>query len=137
MIRLPLLTALLIVMAPGPASAPVSGWSAVDGDGVRAPDGTVYRVASVDTPELKGRCRFETALAYKARAFTSEQLRRGEVAVRVVGWDRNYDRPVAVVTVNGQRLDRLLISNGLGRPYNCLHDKARGDKCPPRQGWCA
>jgi len=83
------------------------------------------RVVGVDSPEIGGaKCPEEKALAIKARAFTAAQLGK-EVEIAVIGLDL-YGRALAVVTIDGQRLDKLLVAAGLGR-------ENYGQK---RAGWC-
>ena len=85
------------------------------------------RLDGVDTPEMRGRCPYETDLAKRARLFTRDflrggllklsHIRRGKYAGRVIARIRNR---------NGRDLGQALLDAGLGRPYS-------GRK---RRSWC-
>ena len=85
------------------------------------------RVAGVDTPEKRGKCDAEKALAIKARDYA-----RGVVGKEVLLTDirpgRYARRVVADVWVGGEKLlSTLLIENGHGRPFSGPKD---------RKSWC-
>lgn len=83
-----------------------------DGDTVRVK----FRLAGVDTPEIKGSCEHERKLARKAQRFTSHFIKSGPATITVDGVGR-YGRPLAVIVVNGKDLGAELIKNGLAVPY--------------------
>jgi endonuclease YncB( thermonuclease family) len=108
--------------------------SVYDGDTVRVeaypwPDQinrVSVRLAGVDTPELRGKCKEERALARVAKAFVELQIddevmlvdvRKGKYAGRVVA---------RIILADGRDLSSLLIEAGLGRAYD-------GGK---RESWC-
>lgn len=89
---------------------------------------TSIRVRGVDTPELKGKCEEERALARKAREFTSTLLSAGSrITLTKIAPDKyggRYDADVTII--DGRELAAVLIESGLARPY-------KGEK---RGGWC-
>lgn len=84
-----------------------------------------FRIIGVDTPEMRGGCEESKKLAQQATLFTREAL-KGDVSF-VVADKMTYGRWLAVVYVDGKRLDKMLIDAGLGR-YMGSSDK--------RKGWC-
>ena len=118
---------------PGPVIAYVV--SVYDGDTFTA-DAHVWpghyintgvRVLGVDTPEIKGKCPEEVALAQRARAYVSNLLAKSEIVeLRNIQTDKYGGRVEADVYVDDKNLAELLIEAGLGRPYE-------GAK---RQTWC-
>jgi endonuclease YncB( thermonuclease family) len=109
--------------------------SAYDGDTFRVDVADIHpligrnmpiRLRGVDTPEIRGKCDQEKALAIKARDFVRELLANAETIV-LKNIDRGkYFRIVADVSVDGVDLGSTLIENGLGRLYD-------GGK---KVGWC-
>lgn len=100
--------------------ADIAGWPAIIGAGIP------IRVSGVDTPEIKGKCPGETALAIKARNFAAALLKKASL-VELRNMHRGkYFRIVAEVRIDGLDLAAILINQGLGRPY-------RGGR---RYGWC-
>ena len=109
--------------------------SAYDGDTFRVDVAEIHpligrnmpiRLRGVDTPEIRGKCDQEKALAIKARDFVRELLANAETIV-LKNIDRGkYFRIVADVSVDGVDLGETLIENGLGRLYD-------GGK---KVGWC-
>lgn len=89
---------------------------------------TSIRVRGVDTPEIRGKCAEERALALKAKAFTAELLPTGAtVILKRIAPDKyggRYDADVQ--TSDGRELAASLIHAGLARPYE-------GER---RAGWC-
>lgn len=84
------------------------------------------RVLGVDTPEMRARCPEERRGAEAAREFVRVIATEG-VTIRNVRYGKYAGRVLADVYVNDMNLAELLISNGLGRPY----DGGR------RKGWCS
>jgi endonuclease YncB( thermonuclease family) len=109
--------------------------SAYDGDTFRVDVAEIHpligrnmpiRLRGVDTPEIRGKCDQEKALAIKARDFVRELLANAETIV-LKNIDRGkYFRIVADVSVDGVDLGKTLIENGLGRLYD-------GGK---KESWC-
>jgi endonuclease YncB( thermonuclease family) len=96
----------------------------IDGDTIRV-RGQSIRVLGLDAPETEARCPREAVLARQATSRMRELI-SGGVEIEPHGRDR-YGRLLAVVT-DGQGRDvaRVLISEGLARPYWGGH----------RGGWC-
>jgi len=84
------------------------------------------RLRNADTPEIKGKCASEKALAQQARSFALQLV--GKVVtledVKVDKYARRVD--AYVIMPDGRDLGRALIAAGLARPYS-------GGK---RAGWC-
>ena len=109
--------------------------SAYDGDTFRVDVAEIHpligqnmpiRLRGVDTPEIRGKCDQEKALAIKARDFVRHILANAET-ILLKNIDRGkYFRIVADVSVDGVDLGSTLIENGLGRPYDA-HKK---------ESWC-
>ncbi len=131
--------ALVLVLLPGLALADVPGpinaqvVSVYDGDTLTVdaqpwPAVTFrvsVRVDGIDTPEIRGRCQAEKDLAIQARDFVRATV--GEtVQLTKVHLGKYAGRVIAVVWVGEQRLARVLIQAGLGRPYDG----------GAREGWC-
>lgn len=87
---------------------------------------TAVRLAGIDTPELKGKCASEKALALKAKARLAELL-TGTITISDVKPDKFAGRVDAIVTANGQEVAGILVAEGLARPYT---GGARGSWCP-------
>ena len=85
----------------------------VDGDTIR---GLYYelpmtvRLAHIDTPEI------DQKYGAKAKSFTKKLTQNKPVKIDIISMDR-YGRYVAVVTVDNQNLNRLLVQNGLAWWY--------------------
>lgn len=87
------------------------------------------RVLGVDTPEKGGRaqCPGEDALAQKASAFTKDSVAKAKkVQIEIKEHDKFGGRVLGDVIIDGQRLSKMLIDNGLARAYF-------GEK---KQSWC-
>lgn len=104
-----LAAALLTICAPGPRDNCV-----VDGDTFWH-RGEKIRLADIDAPELTSRCQAERELAIRARNRLRELLVGFEV--RRTGRDR-YGRTLAVVTVEGRSVGRVLVGEGLAREWD-------------------
>jgi len=116
---------------PGPYEA--TPYSVYDGDTFRAhvriwlgqTVSTPIRIDGIDTPEKRGKCEYEKALALEAKA-ALEELLKGDVKLTNIRYGKWAGRVLAHVTVNGVDIAGVLISKGLARPYD-------GGK---RSGWC-
>lgn len=87
---------------------------------------TLVRVAGVDAPEMRGHCEAERRAARRARQRLAALVRQG-VVLRDVTHGKYAGRVVArVLLPDGRDVARVLIDEGLGRPY----DGGR------RKGWC-
>jgi len=84
------------------------------------------RVLGVDAPELRGKCAAEKAAALKAKQFTVEFLRAGQVIELRKIKRGKYFRLLAAVYVDGKNLADALVKAKLARSY----DGGR------RLGWC-
>ena len=83
------------------------------------------RVMGVDTPEIRGNCPEEKALAIKAREHTKRFLSAGPIELREVRRGK-YFRLLAEVYVGDISLADSLVAAGLGRKY----------ELGPRNSWC-
>jgi micrococcal nuclease len=123
--------ALALSLAASPAGAPpavaLERCSATDGDSLRCSFGPV-RVLGLDTPEIRGKCPAEKALARIAKE-RLEQLIAGGVTLERKG--RNIDKYGRFLRVtydaDGHDVALVLISEGLARAYD-----GRGK----RLSWC-
>lgn len=70
----------------------------------------------VDCPEIRGKSEQEKCLAVRARDFVSKQLEK-DVDIELKGYDK-YGRALAIVTIDGVDLAKLLIDEHLGREYH-------------------
>jgi endonuclease YncB( thermonuclease family) len=89
---------------------------------------THVRLAGIDTPELRGDCDAERALAAQAAALLERTLAAGDVALRDVAYGTYAGRVLARIEAAGADVTEPLIAAGLARPY-----RGRG----PRPDWCA
>jgi endonuclease YncB( thermonuclease family) len=112
--------------AGGPAAA--SGRiRVVDGDTFLL-DGERIRLADIDTPEVHGRCPFETALAARATARLRTLLAQGPFDLHPLpsGRDRDrYGRQLRIVTRGGRSIGDVMVAEGLARTWSGR-----------REGWC-
>jgi len=99
----------------------VDAWPRLFGEGAR------IRVRGVDTPELRGKCPREKALARRAKVFADSVLEEAGMIALVDLSKGAFFRVVADVLVDGISLKYLLIKAGLGREYEV---KAG------RKSWC-
>ena len=79
------------------------------------------RLEGFDTPEIRGKCDEEKALAYEAKEETLKFMQKDNVVIHVSGKDK-YGRLISKV----EGLGDMLIEKKLARPYD-------GGK---RQSWC-
>ncbi len=84
------------------------------------------RVVGIDTPELKGKCAAERALAAKAKARLEEILKGKEILITEIKPDKYSGRYDAYVTADREDVGGILLEEGLARPYTG----------GTRQGWC-
>lgn len=113
----------LLLVAP--PAAPQANLRVIDGDTI-VYRGETIRIRGLDAPEMHGRCEAETRRARQARD-RLVQLLAGGLRTYPSGRDR-YGRTLAVVRdMAGRDVARILITEGLARPYH-----GRGQ----RQGWC-
>ena len=138
-----------------PMSPPAPGQvHVVDGDTISV-GGRQYRLVGFDTPETgsNARCQRERDLAARATSRLRELVAQGDAKLLRVrcacppgteGTDScNHGRLCGSLFVRGplvaggpllaggRDVGRILIEEGLARPYVCLPTS-----CPPRQGWC-
>ena len=119
----------------GSIQAPATVLSAYDGDTITV-EATIWsgmtwrgnvRVRGVDTPEIRGQCDREKALALAARDFVREMVVGQVVTLAGVEYDKYAGRVVAAVLLpDGRDLAETLIAAGHARPY----------EGGARQGWC-
>ncbi len=77
------------------------------------------RLGGVDTPELRGRCDFETTLARRARALVAAKVGDRDIKLSRIRYGKFAGRVVARVELaSGEDLGAVLMAAGLGRPYN-------------------
>ncbi len=126
-----------LVYASIPSGAPPStgagiqisdAWavSVIDGDTFHY-RGEKIRIADIDTPEVNGRCEYETELAARATARMSELLREGPFALEPADRDEDrYGRKLRIVTRGGRSLGGQLVEEGLARRWTGW-----------RRPWCA
>ncbi len=94
---------------------------------------TLVRLDGVDTPELRGRCPAERALAERARAFVVAWVgpliagNERTLVLRAIRPDKYGERVLArVATQDGADLGAALVAAGLARDYSGA----------AREGWC-
>lgn len=98
----------------------IAEWPPVVGDDIS------IRVRGLDTPEIRGKCDSEKAMARAARDRLREML-EGAESIELVDYERGkYFRLVATVMADGKDVAETLIGEGLARPYD-------GGK---RESWC-
>ena len=104
-----------------------SSCRAVDGDTIDC-GATRIRLVNVDTPELKGACAAEIALARRAQGFTAAALSSAR-AIEIKPDPRRphdrYGRTLARIMLDGRDLGDLLVAARLARVWDGR-----------RRGWC-
>ena len=109
--------------------------SVYDGDTFRADISNIHpligeniaiRVAGVDTPEIRGKCDTEKALAIEARDFVKSKLNNSTNIILKNVQRGKYFRIVADVYIDGISLTSLLLTKELAYPY-------QGGK---KESWC-
>lgn len=87
-----------------------------------------FRLAGIDTPEMRGKCEKEKANAIRAREFLNLEIKGKPTTVEFLSWDKYGGRVISRVrNANGEDLVQKLIAAGYGRPYD------GGTK----KGWCS
>jgi micrococcal nuclease len=84
-------------------------------------DGTRIRIADIDTPEVHGRCAYETELAARATRRMRALLAAGPFELRPLGDGRDedrYGRKLRIITRGGHSLGDLLVAEGLARTWS-------------------
>ncbi len=93
---------------------------------VRVIDGDTFdhrgeriRIADIDTPEVRGRCPYETQLAARATARLGALLAAGPFMLETIGGrdEDRYGRKLRIVTRGGRSLGDQLVAEGLARTW--------------------
>ena len=89
--------------------------------------GTRIRIADIDTPEVHGRCAYETGLAARATSRMRTLLAAGPFELHPIGGrdEDRYGRKLRIVTRGGRSLGDQLVAEGLARTWSGR-----------RQPWC-
>ena len=92
--------------------------SITDGDTFRY-RGERIRIADIDTPEVQGRCAYETRLAAQATERMEGLLREGPFEMQPIpGRDEDqYGRKLRVIVRDGRSLGDQLVGEGLARTW--------------------
>jgi endonuclease YncB( thermonuclease family) len=83
--------------------------------------GMRIRIADIDTPEVDGRCAYETELAARTTQRLDSLLADGpfEVHANPDGRDEDpYGRKLRIVTRGGQSVGDVLVAEGLARSWS-------------------
>ena len=112
------LTLALCIAASPLCAAAKRGFDNYDSDSLRA----TFRIANIDTPEIKGACDAERKLAVRAKDFTAAWLAKGKVTIQQTDVDK-YGRVLARLTRNGEDLGEALINACLARPWKGRREK--------------
>jgi endonuclease YncB( thermonuclease family) len=100
-----------------PAEAHFAAVDVIDGDTFRY-GGETIRIADIDTPEVRGRCAYETKLAARATDRLEELLAAGPFALKSIARDEDrYGRKLRIVTRGGHSLGDVLVAEGLARTW--------------------
>jgi micrococcal nuclease len=109
--------------------------SVVDGDTVRTNDGMPnVRLTGYNAPEIfSPKCVNEKMLgeAAKARLGALIMQHRSEAKLTITGGSCAFGRRCGVLSVAGQNVGDILISEKLAEPMACP-----GGRCPPAKDWC-
>ncbi len=120
-----IMVAAVLMLAGWPASAERIA-QVIDGDTVVTARGEKVRLMGFDTPEIRGECPRERAMARQATAML-QHLAASGLTLERRGRDR-YGRTLVTATTPGDSdVAATLIRAGLAHPYG-----GRG----PRGGWC-
>ena len=114
--------------APPPAAIPARNETASAGGPLHVIDGDTFetggirvRIADIDTPEVRGRCAYETALAARATARMRALLAAGPFELHPLADGRDedaYGRKLRIVTRDGRSLGDVLVAEGLARTWS-------------------
>ena len=114
--------------APPRAWRAPSARAATAGGPVRVIDGDTFvhagariRIADIDTPEMNGRCPYETALAARATRRMRQLLAQGDFQLHPLPSGRDedrYGRKLRVVTRDGRSLGDVMVAEGLARTWS-------------------
>lgn len=105
------------------ASAIVGAASVVDGDTLTI-RGERIRIANIDTPEIRrAQCDAERRLGHVAKRRLAELLGEGDIVVKrgdpIDGRMKDrHGRTLALVSVGGRDVGRILIAEGLARQWS-------------------
>lgn len=103
----------------GGRGAPAVSLRVIDGDTFDH-GGMRVRIADIDTPELRGRCAYEKALAVRAKRRLDELLHQGPIELRPAPGGRDedrYGRKLRIVTRGGRSVGDMLVAEGLARTW--------------------
>ena len=78
---------------------------------------TKIRVRGIDTPEIRGDCKYERDLAKKAKKFVIKYLKGREIILKNISKGYYHGRHVADVYVDGKSLAETLLENNLAQIY--------------------
>lgn len=119
-----------------PSALPSEGGGLATQAAVRVIDGDTFdyggvriRVADIDTPEVRGDCAYERALAARATRRMEALLGAGPFELRPGGDGRDedrYGRKLRIVMRDGRSLGAVLVAEGLARAWGGY-----------REPWCA
>lgn len=113
--------------AAAPAAAATGQVRVIDGDTFDHGSEQI-RIADIDTPEVRGRCSYETELAARATERMRVLLAAGPFELHRTpdGRDEDrYGRKLRIVTRGGSSLGDMLVAEGLARTWTGR-----------RQPWC-
>ena len=119
--------AIAFYAASGPAAWPFGLGSEVgnparvyviDGDTIDHA-GTRIRIADIDTPEVRGHCAYERALAARATSRMRALLAAGPFELHPTGMrdEDIYGRKLRIVTRGGRSLGDQMVAEGLARTW--------------------
>lgn len=109
----------------GYANFQLCGWvfrhnCVIDGDTIRH-GGVKIRLEDIDAPEISDpKCASEAALGQRAKHRLLELMNAGPFeVVRTGGRDEDiYGRKLRVIARNGRSVGKVLVAEGLARPWN-------------------
>ena len=77
------------------------------------------RILGIDTPEIRGDCGEEKALASIGREYANELFRAAdEITLENLDWDKYGGRVLADAYLDGELYSQKLIDAGLAKPYD-------------------
>ena len=118
---------LLPTRIDGSHRASASEVRVIDGDTIDF-EGMRVRLADIDTPEMRGRCAYETELAARATRRLRALLADGAIELHRLPSGRDedrYGRKLRIVTRDGRSVGDMLVAEGLARTWTGL-----------REPWC-